>query len=252
MEFIRRDLELIPEDQLVVLMMHIPLNNVDDRQELYRMIEKRPATVSISAHTHYMEHRLIDKADGWQGPEPHHHIVNVTVCGSWWRGQKDERGIPHATMSDGGPNGYSIMQFDGKNYSLEMRAASRPADYQMNLYAPEAVEQSQLASTVVLANVFNGSPLTKASMRVDRQGEWKPMERVTLADPAFVAEKERETSLADRTWIDLPGAHPTPHIWRGMLPTTLSVGTHMIQVRAKTGDLTHTAQRIIRVDDGNP
>jgi hypothetical protein len=248
MDFSRRDLELIPEDQLVVLMMHIPLDNVVDRQELYRMIEKRPATVSLSAHTHYMEHRLIDKADGWQGPKPHHHIVNVTVCGSWWRGQKDERGIPHATMTDGSPNGYSIMEFTGREYSLDFRAASRPADYQMNIYAPETVDSNQVASTVVLANVFNGSTQTEASMRVDRQGQWKPMERVTLADPAFLAEKARETALADRTWIDLPGPHATPHMWRGMLPTTLKQGTHLIEVRATAGDVTSIGERIIRVD----
>ncbi len=247
MEFIRRDLELIPEDQLVVLMMHIPLNDVEDRQELYRLIEQRPATVSISAHTHYMEHRLIDKADGWQGPKPHHHIVNVTVCGSWWRGNKDERGIPHATMSDGGPNGYSIMEFDGKTYSLDFRAASRPADYQMNIYAPEAVEEDQLAGTVVMANVFNGSPMTEVSMRVGRQGQWKPMERVTIDDPAFVAEKNRETSLSNRTWIDLPAPHPTPHMWRGMLPPTLPEGSHLIQVRAVEEGSNCTCERIIRV-----
>ena len=249
MAFIRRDLELIHEDQLVVLMMHIPLTDVKDRQELYRLIEKRPATVSISAHTHYMEHRLIDKADGWRGPKPHHHIVNVTVCGSWWRGQKDERGIPHATMSDGGPNGYTIMQFDGHRYSLEFRAASRPADYQMNVYAPEAVDQMALVSTVVMANVFNGSQATEVSMRVGK-GEWVPMERITIADPAFLREKRREESLSDRTWTDLPKPHVTPHMWRGMLPALLPVGSHLIEVRAVSGDGNCTSKRVIRVDRG--
>ena len=50
MEFIRNDLAAIPQDQLVVLMMHIPLQEVTDRQDLYRLIEARPAAVSISAH----------------------------------------------------------------------------------------------------------------------------------------------------------------------------------------------------------
>ena len=232
MEFIRNDLAGIPADQLVVLMMHVPLTELEDRQELYRLIEQRPATVSISAHRHYMEHRLIGKEDGWMGPKRHHHIVNVTVCGSWWRGQKDERGIPHATMSDGGPNGYTIMEFNGTEYSLEMRAASRPASYQMNIYAPEAVHPTELPNTVVLANVFNGSPRSKVSMRVDRRGPWKAMEQITVADPAFVAEKAREQALENRTWTDLPAPHLTPHIWRGMLPTTLAAGTHVIEVRA--------------------
>src|SRR5690606_7210489 len=81
MEFIRNDLAGIPHDQLVVLMMHIPLVDVHDRHELYRLIEQRPFCLSIAGHTHHHEHRFITHADGWRGPEPHHHIINVTVCG---------------------------------------------------------------------------------------------------------------------------------------------------------------------------
>lgn len=247
LEFIRRDLESVPEEKLVVLLMHIPLTGMTDRQELYRLIEKRPATVSISAHTHYMEHRLIGEEDGWKGPERHHHIVNVTVCGSWWRGKKDERGIPHATMSDGGPNGYSIMSFDGNRYSLELRPASRPADYQMNIYAPEVVEKSKLGSTEVLANVFVGSSKSKVSMRV-AGSEWTAMQSVRMQDPAFLAEKEREARLKDRDWSELPGAHTTPHIWRGSLPEDLPTGTHRIEVKAEhPGGVKHTSSRILRV-----
>jgi hypothetical protein len=43
MEFIRKDLAMVPEDQLVVLMMHIPLTGVEDRKELYDLISKRPS-----------------------------------------------------------------------------------------------------------------------------------------------------------------------------------------------------------------
>ena len=248
LEFIRNDLALIPEEQLVVLMMHIPLNEVEDRGQLYRLIEQRPATVSISAHTHYMEHRLIGKEDGWQGPERHHHIVNVTVCGSWWRGQPDERGIPHATMSDGGPNGYSIMEFNGNKYSLTFRAAGRPADYQMNIYAPETVAPEKLSTTVVLANVFGASELTKCHLRVD-QADWAAMEQVTLNDPAFVAERAREAALENHPWTELPSPHPTPHMYRAMLPAGIAAGTHQIEIKAVDAHGKELLdQRIIRVE----
>ena len=248
LEFIRQDLASVPKESLVVLLMHIPLTGMADRQALYRLIEDRPATVSISAHTHYMEHRLIGGEDGWKGPKKHHHIVNVTVCGSWWRGQKDERGIPHATMSDGGPNGYSIMTFDGNRYALELRPASRPADYQMNLIAPEKVNRSSLVATVVLANVFIGSETSKVAMRVG-DSDWIPMQRIQLRDPLYVAEKAREDKLKDRDWSELPGAHVTPHMWRGMMPPNLRIGTHQIEVKAEHADgVTHTSRRIIRVE----
>lgn len=249
MQFIRNDLALIPEDQLVVLMMHVPLTSVDDRQELYRMIEKRPATVSISAHTHYLEHRFIGKEDGWQGAEPHHHIVNVTVCGSWWRGQPDERGIPHATMSDGGPNGYSILEFDGNDYKFSLYPAGRPAKYQMNIYVPESVRRADLPTTVVLANVFAASEKSQCMLRI---GElpWKPMEQITIDDPAYLAEQARELKLTDRTWTELPKAHATPHMYRGMLPSRLPIGTHMIEIKSVDADgREFSDHRIIRIEE---
>lgn len=247
LEFIRNDLALIPKRQLVVLMMHIPLTNVDNRRELYNLIQERPAAVSISAHTHYMEHRLIGPEDGWQGKQPHHHIVNVTVCGSWWRGQPDERGIPHATMSDGGPNGYSIMEFDGDEYSIAVHPAGRTADYQMNIYAPETVSQPQAAATKVWANVFAAEASDKVEIQVG-PGQWRQMQQKTMIDPAFIQAKQAEMALPERPWTDLPGAHPTPHMFWGNLPEDLPAGTHRIRVRwtSRSGTVTMD-DRIIRI-----
>lgn len=254
LKFIENDLALIPKDQLVVLMMHIPLDGVRDREKLYRMIEQRPATVSLSAHTHYMEHRFLGEENGWKGPKKHHHIVNVTVCGSWWRGRKDERGIPHATMSDGGPNGYSIMEFDGQNYKLEMRGANRTASYQMSLHAPESVTQQELVKTELIANVFNGSEKTEVSFRVGDQngdfGAWHPMKVSRRADPAFVAEKKREDAVPNRPWTSLPGPHSTPHIWVAKLPAEITPGTKVIEVRANNVVGTNAlGRRIIHVKE---
>ncbi len=253
MEFIRYDLAGIPADQLVVLMMHIPLVSVTDRQELYRLIEQRPFAVSISAHAHYMEHRFIGEEDGWKGPEKHHHVINVTVCGSWWRGAPDERGLPHTTMKDGGPNGYSIMTFDGHKYDLEFRAASRPAHYQMNIYAPEEIELAALPSEAdqlpkVVVNVFNGSERTKCEFRIGDDDAWKPMEQTTTKDPAYVAAIALEESLEQKAWTGLPAARDTPHIWQATLPVDLKPGTHAIEVRATMmSGKQHVSKRIMRV-----
>jgi hypothetical protein len=246
-EFIKNDLALIPKDQMVVLMMHIPLIEVQDRKELYRMIEKRPFALSISAHTHYQEHRFIKREDGWEGPEPHHHVIAVTVCGSWWTGAPDERGIPHATMRDGAPNGYSLITFDGKKYSIEFKAAGRPADYQMNIYAPEEVAAAEAGSTEILVNVFAGSERSVVEMRLGDKREWIKMDLVRIEDPAYARMKqlEQEFKLPGRA---LPGVMKSPHIWRATLPTNPPKGTHPLQVR--TTDMfgkTYTSQRIIRI-----
>ena len=248
--FIKRDLELIPEDQMVVLMMHIPLEGVGDRQNVYRLIEQRPFCISISGHTHYQEHRFITDADGWRGPKPHHHIINVTACGSWWSGAPDERGIPHTLMADGAPNGYSLIEFDGREYRLEYVPAGRPRDYQMQIHAPEAVAEDKLADTEILVNVFAGSPKSTVEMRVD-DSDWRPMMKTAVPDPALAALLERETALLELkkdAWTKPPKAMKSPHIWAANLPTGLAPGTYAVEVReTDMFGAKHHGRRVIRV-----
>jgi len=246
--FLKNDLKTVPANQLVVLFMHIPLEAMAERQEIYRLLEMRPHTFSLSAHTHTQEHRFLGKDAGWQGTEPHHHLIHATVCGSWWSGAPDELGIPHATMSDGGPNGYSWITFDKNRYSVEFRAARRPADYQMNIYAPEEVPAADLANTDVLVNVFAGSARSSVEMRVGADGTWMPMTQSPAQDPAYLALKELEKGERPPLGRTLPGPAAPSHMWRAKLPAGLAPGTHVITVR--TRDMfgqTYEARRIFRV-----
>ena len=251
LEFIKTDLAQIPEDQLVVLMMHIPLIEVNDRHGLYRLIEKRPFSVSISAHTHTMEHHFITEADGWQGPQPHHHIINVTVCGSWWSGAPDERGIPHAMMSDGAPNGYSVLSFDGQKYSLKFHPAGRDASYQMKIDLPEELPAAKTAETDVYANVFEGSLKSTVEMRIDRTGEWTAMTHVGEVDPVFVRtfkHEEELLKLKPNDWRKLPSPGICTHLWKLKLPA-LKPGIHDVEVRTTDqfgqSDTGHRAVRVV-------
>lgn len=247
-QFIKSDLAMIPDDQLVVLMMHIPLEAVRDRHELYRLIEQRPFCVSISAHFHRHIHRFIGKEDGWMGPQRHHHIINVTVSGSWWSGAPDERGIPHTLMSDGAPNGYSIISFDGTDYKLDFKAAGRPADYQLEITAPEVVSQAELPATEVYANVFNGSERTKVEMRFGDAGAWVEMERFDGVSPKYRRAYQVENALDNKQFRDLPAPTPSSHLWRAKLPSSVGTGTHLLSVRATDmHGRTHQSGRIVRV-----
>jgi hypothetical protein len=249
MEFIRNDLAAIPPEQMVVLMMHIPLVGVHDRQELYRLIEKRPFCISISGHTHHHEHRYITREDGWLGPEPHHHIINVTVCGSWWGGSPDERGIPHATMADGAPNGYSIITFDGKKYRLDFKAAGRPADYQMEIHAPEEVSADRLGETLVYVNLFNGSERSKVELSLDGT-TWVPMHHTREVDPKYRAVFDAEAAVlaTAKKFRQLAEPKESSHLWKAPLPSTAGPGTHVLRVRATdVNGEPHADQRVIRV-----
>jgi len=250
-EFVKNDLAMIPEDQMVVLLMHIPLKGVNDRHGLYRLIEKRPFCISVSGHTHHHEHVYIKEDDGWKGPKPHHHMVNVTVCGSWWSGAPDDRGIPHAMMADGAPNGYSILKFDGKDYALDFKAAGRPADYQMHIDAPDALASDATGDTTIFVNVFNGGEKTNIKMRVGN-GEWTPLEKTREIDPHFTRVYEQEQALLNlepSAWRKLTKPKGSTHLWKGPLPKSLPVGTHLIEISGtdEFGRPVH-GQRIIRIE----
>jgi len=247
LDFVKNDLAHVPKDRLVVIAMHIPIVDVTNREALYRLIEDRPHTLSFSAHTHVQAHHFLDAADGWRGKTPHHHLNHATVCGSWWGGALDERGIPHATMSDGAPNGYSIVEFDGTKYKVTFRAASRPEWDQMNVYLPEQVAAAETGSADVVVNVFAGSERSVVEMRVGN-GRWTRMENFEGQDPLYLKMKELETSTKPPTGRNLPNPSNTRHLWRAKLPTGLGAGTHAVEVR--TTDMfgqTYTDRRIVRV-----
>jgi len=252
LEFIRNDLALIPGDQLLVLMMHIPLTarwEGTDRDDLFGLIERRPLCFSVSAHTHWQAHQFLTAEQGWRGPAPHHHLINVTVCGSWWSGEPDETGIPHATMQGGAPNGYSIITFDGGSYSIRYKAARRPADYQMHVWAPEVVPSRDPGLAEVLVNVFAGSERSKVEMRVGEAGPWVELHRTIRPDPFFVRMKQREEAEGPSTgYRRLPAIQDSQHLWQGFLPENLAPGAHVIHVR--TTDMfgqTYSASRAIQV-----
>ncbi len=231
MAWLRENLSMVPKDRLVVLMMHIPIQELKEKTQVMQLLSERPYSLSVSAHTHTHEHRFMGPADGFTGSRPHHHVVNVTACGSWWRGTPDEYGIPHSTMRDGAPRGYSIFSFDGHQYTIQFRASHRPAGYQMAIYAPSELASAEVAQQEIVANVFSGSSRNKVEMRVGDSGAWVPMTQADRVDPAFQAMFERDKAL-ERPFLPLPEPAKSTHLWVGKLPSKLSPGYHPIHVRS--------------------
>ncbi len=256
-KFIGNYLSYVPESKLIVLMMHAPIIACERKEELFRLIENRPNTFSISAHLHTQAHLFIDEKFGWEGLQPHHHFVNATVSGSWWCGMIDEVGIPHATMNDGAPNGYSIITFDGTAYSIAFKAARRPATYQMNIYLPDDIETTGLDTTKILVNVFAGSERSTVKIKIDDQEEWMALNKVRAADPEglrmhklspYLDYKVNGQALEEVFGWKMDYPSKCRHMWQGSLPKTLPVGTHRVTVR--TTDMfyqSYEAHRIFRV-----
>ena len=248
LEFIRNDLAFVPKDHLIVAMMHIPLDETRNEEDLFAILDDYPHTFSISAHWHRQKHVFFGEENGWHGKEPHHHFVNSTTCGAWWSGLPDPLGIPHTTMQDGGPNGYTFIDFDGNAFSIRFKAARHPAEYQMNVYAPEVVARDKAGMVDVIANVFAGSERSTVEMRFGEDGEWVKMERFSGFDPFAMVMRNVESSINPHPRNLISEPRETGHLWRAKLPRNPQAGSHMIYVR--TTDMfghTYDGKRIIRI-----
>jgi hypothetical protein len=231
--FIKNDLRDVPKDKLVVLMMHIPLTSGQfrqaDRRQLFALLDDRPHTFSISGHTHYQQHEFVRASQGWRGAQPHHHFINATVSGSWWSGAPDELGIPHTTMRDGAPNGYSIITFSGSKYDIAFKAARRPDNHQMLIHTEDVVTTPGGLDVVV--NVFGGSERSSVEMRLGETGPWTPLAQFTGKCPYYEQLKAAEKSATPPNGRKLPNIQDTNHLWRGKITDGLKPGSHVLHVR---------------------
>lgn len=230
LKWLEKDLRLIPRDQMVVLLMHIPITTIEDCQSLYRLIEQRPYCISVSAHQHYHEHQFLGEQQGWRGSQPHHHLICVTVSGSWWSGAKDERGIPHTTMADGAPNGHAVLSFNGRGYHIDFQGAG--TDDSMGIRVPDVVARDQIDATEVCVNVYNGNIKTKVRMNVQGTDEWIELEKRVAIDPFYQRIWEDEQKFNPPIEPKLTRPKPSSHVWFGKLPSDLPEGMHILNVEA--------------------
>ncbi len=260
--FLEAYLPTVPKDRLLVLAMHIPLFELEgedtfrdaDRERLFKLVQGFPHVLVLSAHSHAQRHVFHDARSGWHGATPLHEYNVGATCGSYWSGVKDAAGIPDSTMNDGTPNGHaSLVVKPAGAYELYWRNARDAEDRQIGLHAPKVLRRGAYPAWGVFANVYMGMDDTRVEYRVDG-GEWKPMRKVLQPDPALTTENARDDMAERLRGFDRsPEAQPSPHLWRGALPTTLAVGEHVVEVRAFDrwrGEV--TAMTRYRLEEANP
>jgi hypothetical protein len=233
LQFVKNDLQQVPVNRLVVLAMHIPLTSCN-AADLLALLQGRPHTLSLSGHTHDIEHKFLGPDYGWPNTGEHHHLTNGALCGIHWLGAPDEYGIPHAMTHCGSPNGYTIAIFKDNTYSMRFKAPRRPADDQMHVFLPSRLKVTEAAGTEVIVNVYLGSEKNVTEMKID-QGKWVRMEREIREDPYLQKVINPAHPLSQVT-----------HIWVAKLPAGLSAGGHTIHIRTKDmfGQV-FTASRIV-------
>lgn len=256
--FVRNDLRHVPEDRLVVLMMHAPFINeytnrpIPNLSVILEELARFPHTFSISGHNHTVSQQLIGLESGWTGTRPHHHFNTGATCGNWWSGIYDESGVPDATMYDGTPNGYAVASFDGNSYTIDYRVARRPDELQMHIYLQPDTGDTYLraGSGAVYVNFFTGSENDRVSIRFDG-GQELTMNRVVEPDPGYVGLyrlwENKGVCLNGR---EMPGPQPCLHLWKISLPALPKTGMHKAEVTAT--DLfgrRFTATRFFRISE---
>jgi hypothetical protein len=260
LEFVRNVLAHTPDDTLIVMVMHIPINtfldnepyqNLQDRDAFFAPFEGRRYTVSFAGHTHTTEHHYYDAADGWKGAAPHHHHVLTALSGSWWSGPYDHRGVASADSRDGTPNGFHILSVDGLSYATRFIPAKEPNGRQMRLSIDSRfhgiskdadrdftqvrllgspVPRDALHASTLIANVFDGGEKTKVKMII---GDREPIEMTRRSQPdPFVQEVFARNEATKKAWVK---AEDSSHIWIARLPVDLAPGTYPVLVEA-TGE----------------
>jgi len=255
--WLRQELNHVPEDRLVFLAMHSPLETyvadapgvtTQDRRDLFKLLSGRPNLYAVAGHTHTTEHLYFDVDDGFKGPGEFHHHVLSTVSGSWWSGPFDTRGIPTTDQRDGTPNGYHVLEVDGTDVTVRYKAAGHPDDYQMRIVFDVAhhglrvdgmrdfragelfdgrFSVDKVPAAEVLVNLFDGGPKSTVSFRID-DGPELPMMRVSRADPYMIEVFARNPDTK-KSWLD---AAPSSHLFSADLPDDLGPGTYTLSVRA--------------------
>lgn len=137
------------------------------------------------------------------GPAPFPQLVAGAASGAWWSGDFNDTGVPESFQRLGAPRGYFILEFDGNQYSDVFKATDRAEDRQMSLSmqtpgfdawydsllgwlrTPSAsrnatppvnindlpdtrmVLSGEIASTKLVANIWNGSKASTVYVQFD-------------------------------------------------------------------------------------
>ncbi len=273
LKWFERALEFVPQDALVFLAMHSPLETyiadsagvtTQDRKALFKLLSGREHLYAVAGHTHTTEHLYFDADDGFKGPGEFHHHVLATVSGSWWSGPFDENGVPTTWQRDGTPNGYHVLEVDGNRANVRFKGAGRDAGYQMRIMYDVAhhgirkdglrdfrhgelfdgrMSVTQVPAASVLVNLFDGGPKSRVFFTVGGRAE----QEMTLT--------RRKDPLIEEMWLRDPGgkksfvnAAPSSHLWEADLPDDLPVGVHTLSVRAVDEfNRTHHAHSVLEI-----
>lgn len=236
--WLKNDLSHVPGDHLVVLCMHIPVaseiyledsTKIVNRENFFKILENRDHLLALAGHMHFVEYLEFTEKNGWKGKTDFPSLTAGAGCGTWWHGPRDARGIPYGISTDGTPNGYFLLSFNGNRFNYRFCPAGPSLHSQMRINSPVGTLSPQdVKDNQINVNVFAGTPGTVVTYQLD-SGPEVAMERKIGKDPFFAAlVKENKDKYKD--WME---PSMCSHIWVAPLPGDLKPGIHRLKITAK-------------------
>lgn len=168
--WLKRDLSYVPKGSLVILNMHATGWNTGEENDNIRNARQLEEALSgyrvhvFCGHTHLYQNVEVN------GNLYQHNIG--AACGAWWKGKINRCGTP---------NGYLIVDVDGKDVRWHYKSTGYPLSHQMYVYKP-----GEFASQpgCVVANIWDYDSGCRVSWYQD--GKYMgTMERFTAVDGQY-------------------------------------------------------------------
>ena len=148
--WLKEDLSHVDTSTPIVLCVHIPMHSwgwsgsswrILSRGENYAdaisMLKKFSCVHIFAGHSHLNEHFDL-KASGFSTNEMYEHKI-VALGGNIWVSLPQ---IGYNVARDGVPDGYEILEVDGKNINWRFKATDSEADCQMRCYSVSALKSA--------------------------------------------------------------------------------------------------------------
>ena len=236
LHFVRQDLQLVPQDRLVVLCMHVPLAHSGNAAELISLVEGRGDVLVLSGHMHSVA-RFFHEGRGVRL----HELSAGATCGFWWVGEKDIDGVPSALQQEGTPRNYFVLDFDDTRYQIRCKGVGLDADRQMTIHVTgidtldlHLRDLKDLPAGLMMMTVWGGCDSTEVRCRVDG-GEWQVCQKQALIDPNVARARELNLQRIYPTKYNRlnPLRHrPSGQLWTLQLPADACRGAHVVEVEA--------------------
>ncbi len=262
LELVRQYVKDVPTNEAIAVLMHIPLfafqgedtvHSTPQAEELLEILSGHPHTFSASGHTHINHHHVAGPDRGYNNAQGKHHLHhNVgAICGSWYTGKPDRRGIPYSTQRDGVPRGYTLVEFDGPRFTVGYRKLGGRPDEQMHIDVSEVARRGE--PLAVSVNVFDGGPLSTTRLRIGDNGSWRTMTQTSKIDENYARRRAESVEWANAAPGRRPLSQPvvTDHHWTLEVETSgLAEGLHVIEVETTDAyGRVHTGRRMVRLQD---